>query len=194
MVVLVNRYSASASEIVSACLQDHKRAVDHGRADLGQGERAEHHRAGGRPQRLEADHGRLLPPQRQEHPPLPRLQGRGRMGRDARPGLRSAAERRRDGGLAGRPPRARRHPPASGRLGPDSRPTAGQAGRTASRKPPAAAGRSRAAGGRSRSTPPPGRSRRHGRSRPRGRREDDRPSIASCKWPSVSPGELARAK
>ena len=47
----------------------------HGRADLGQGQRAEYHRTGERPQRPETDHGRLQAAQRQEYPPLPGFQG-----------------------------------------------------------------------------------------------------------------------
>ena len=49
--VLVNRYQASASEIVAGLPARPPAGGDRRRADLGQGERAERHRAGGRPQR-----------------------------------------------------------------------------------------------------------------------------------------------
>ena len=72
MAVLVNKYSASASEIVSAAPAGPRPGRRHRRAQLRQGQRAEHHPDGARHQRPEADDGELLAAERQEHPPLPR--------------------------------------------------------------------------------------------------------------------------
>ncbi len=81
--VLVNHYSASASEIRGRRLAGPRPRGHRGRTNLGQRERAERHRAGKRKKRPEADHRRLSPAQRQEYPSLSRCQGKRRMGRDA---------------------------------------------------------------------------------------------------------------
>ena len=64
MVVLVNRYSASASEIVSACLQDHKRAVIIGERTWGKGSVQNVIELDGGRSAAETDHRRLPSPQR----------------------------------------------------------------------------------------------------------------------------------
>ncbi len=68
---------------------------DRRRAKLGQGERAERDRAGKRRQRPQADNRELPSAERQEHSPLPRRQGNGRLGRDARRRLRGAIHARK---------------------------------------------------------------------------------------------------
>ncbi len=70
MAVIINHYSASASEIVAACLQDHHRAVIIGERSWGKGSVQNVIELEGG-QRPEIDDRQLPSPERQEHPPLP---------------------------------------------------------------------------------------------------------------------------
>jgi len=92
--ILINRYSASASEIVAAALQDHAVGRHHRRAQLWQRQRAKPDRNGRSANRPQAHHRQLLAALRTQHPPLPRQQGNRRLGREAHGRVRGQAHRR----------------------------------------------------------------------------------------------------
>ena len=93
MVILVNHYSASASEIVSACLQDHKRAVVMGERTWGKGSvqniiELENGRSA-----LKLTTAAYKRPSGKNIHRFPEFQRQGRVGRHARLGIRIGPER-----------------------------------------------------------------------------------------------------
>ena len=91
MAVIVNQDTASAAEIVAACLQDHHRAAVVGQRSYGKGTVQDLIDLGAGLRGDEADHEKLLAAQRQGHPPAARREAQGRLGRLARRRLQGRA-------------------------------------------------------------------------------------------------------
>ena len=109
MVILVNRYSASASEIVSACLQDHQRAVIMGERTWGKGSvqniiELEHGRSA-----LKLTTAAYRRPSGKNIHRFPDAKDKDEWGVMPDSGLRVGAERPRNAGTGRRPPATRHH-------------------------------------------------------------------------------------